>query len=225
MAGEAIPVLEAGKDRAVTWRTLLASILGLLLGLQSWKLAEFGFAAGIPWYGVVWILSSQVLLGFSIGLTSGSAWTWKRGFVLGLVFSIPSAAVAMGQKHTALSIAAIAAALMSGPLIALVVDSLFAKQPQPQTVIEEVKHRVFSRTGLRLETEKEFLDVLDAQRAQCGRRGFGFATAERIIWRELLDLELQDLDEQMLRLRQLAEEEGAASLAPKPADATRRPNA
>ncbi len=209
MAGEAIPVLEAGKDRGATRRTLLASALGLLLGLQSWKLAEFGFAASIPWYGVVWILSSQVLLGFSIGLTSGCAWTWKRGFVLGLVFSIPSAAMATGQKHPALCIAAITEALLAGPLIALVVDSLFAKEPQPDTAVREVKRHAFSRTGQRLETEKEFLDVLDAQRAQCGRRGFGFATEDRIIWRELLDLELQDLDEQMLRLRRLAEAEGS----------------
>jgi hypothetical protein len=219
MAGEAIPVLEAGKDRGATRRILLASVLGLLLGLQSWKLAEFGFAARIPWYGVLWILSSQVLLGFSTGLTSGCAWTWKRGFVLGLIFSVPSAAMAIGQKHTALCIAAIAEALVAGPLIALVVDSLFVKEPQPETAIEAVKLRAFSRTGQRLETEKEFLDVLYAQRAQCGRRGFGFATEERIIWRELLDLELQDLDEQMLRLRQLAEAEGA-----KPVEMTRRRN-
>lgn len=209
MGGEAIPVLEAGKDRGATRRVLLASGLGLLLGLQSWKVAEFGFAARIPWYGLVWILSSQVLLGFSVGITSGCAWTWKRGFVLGLVFSIPSAALAMGQKHTALCIMAITEALVAGPLIALVVDSLFIKEPKPEAAIEEVKRPTFSRTGQRLETEKEFLDVLEAQRAQCGRRGFGFATEERIIWRELLDLELQDLDEQMTRLRQLAEAEGS----------------
>ena len=203
MAGEAIPVLEAGKDRGATRRTLLASALGLLLGLQFWKLAEFGFAATIPWYGVAWILSSQVLLGTSTGLTSGFAWDWKRGFVLGLVFSIPSAAIAMGRSHTALCIAAIAEGLVAGPLIALLVDSLFATAPR-LAEIREVKRRVFSRTVERLESEKELLDALAAKRAECRRPGFGIASEERIVWRELLDLELQDLDEQMSRLREEA---------------------
>src|SRR5260370_3861603 len=168
MAGEAIAVLEAGKDRGATRKILLATAFGLLLGLQSWKMEECGFAARIPWFGVVWILSSQVLLGFSTGVTSGCAWTWKRGFMLGLVFSIPSAAMAMGQNHTALCIAAITEGLVSGPLIALVVDSLFVKEPTPERAIEEVKRRTFSRTGHRLETEKEVLPPLDAQSAQSG---------------------------------------------------------
>ena len=40
MAGEAIPVLETGKDRGATRRTLLASALGLLLGLQFFDRLE-----------------------------------------------------------------------------------------------------------------------------------------------------------------------------------------
>uniref|UniRef100_Q01Y14 Uncharacterized protein n=1 Tax=Solibacter usitatus (strain Ellin6076) TaxID=234267 RepID=Q01Y14_SOLUE len=203
MAGEAIPVLEAGKDRGAARRALLASALGLLLGVQFWKLAEFGFAAAIPWFGVVWILCSQVLLGISTGLTSGCAWGWKRGFVLGLVFSIPSAAIAMGTNHTALCVAAIIEGLVAGPLIALVVDSLFVAELQPPE-IRKVKRHVFSRTGERLESEKELLDALAAERAECRRPGFGISSEERIIWRELLDLELQDLDEQMSRLREEA---------------------
>ena len=108
----------------------------------------------------------------------------------------------MGRNHTALWIAAIVEGLVAGPLIALLADSLFVPEPQAESPPTAVKHHVFSRTGERLENEKELLDALAAQRAECRRPGFGIASEERIIWRELLDLELQDLDEQMSRLRE-----------------------
>ena len=61
-----------------------------------------------------------------------------------------------------------------------------------------------STTWQRLAEEKACLEHLDAERAYRGDSGFGKATEDRIVWRELLDLELQDIDEQVTRICQAA---------------------
>src|SRR5208283_5595458 len=92
-------------------------------------LAKYGFVVSLPWYGSAWILLSQVFLGFSVGVTAGSTCWWKRGFVLGLVFSIPSAlgALALGLRWEAYGVAAITGGLVVGLLIALIADALFPR--------------------------------------------------------------------------------------------------
>ncbi|MDE3168045.1 MAG: hypothetical protein KGN36_19750 [Acidobacteriota bacterium] len=45
----------------------------------------------------------------------------------------------------------------------------------------------------------EFLDKLDRERQSCGNSSYEKAAEERIIWSELLDLELQDIDELLSR--------------------------
>lgn len=40
-------------------------------------------------------------------------------------------------------------------------------------------------------------------RVQYGEAGFAMASEDQIVWRELLDLELQDIDEQMARISSL----------------------
>jgi hypothetical protein len=55
-------------------------------------------------------------------------------------------------------------------------------------------------TWQRLAEEKACLEQLDAERAQRGDSSYGKATEDRIVWSELIDLELQDIDEQVRRI-------------------------
>ena len=207
-----MPILESKADQSAVRRILLATGLGAIFGFQSWRLAKCAFAVSIPWYGLAWILLSYVILGFSIGATAGSTCWWKRGLVLGLVFSIPSAfgALALGLRW-APGVAAIAGGLVVGLLIALIADALF---PRPRGSTDQhcpVSGRPLktgnakcsaSTTWQRLAEAKARLEHLDAERAYRGDPGFGKTTEERIVWGELIYLELQDIDEQVIRIGQ-----------------------
>ena len=48
------------------------------------------------------------------------------------------------------------------------------------------------------------LEGLDWERSSCGDPTLGKAIEKRIVWRELLDLELQEFDEQIERLSEVA---------------------
>jgi len=48
------------------------------------------------------------------------------------------------------------------------------------------------------------LEGLERERSSCGDPILGKAIEKRIVWRELLDLELQDFDEQIGRLSEVA---------------------
>jgi hypothetical protein len=76
-------------------------------------------------------------------------------------------------------------------------------RPQP----EEVSGTVVSR---RLAHEFCCLETIACQRAAWGDPGFGKAIEDRIIWRELIDLELQEVDAQFDR------PDWAESLRPRP---------
>jgi len=181
--------------------------LGAIFGFQSWRLAEYGFAIPIPWCGLTWILLGHMLLGLSVAATVGSARWWKRGFVLGLVFSIPSAfgAVAMGLRWAPYGVAAITEGLVVGLLIAFIADVLL---PPRSTRLSNAPR---SAAWQRLAEEKACLEHLDAERAYRRDSAFGKTTEDRVVWGELLDLELQDIDEQVQRIRQGA---GGASGPP-----------
>ena len=56
----------------------------------------------------------------------------------------------------------------------------------------------------RLAQEKSLLDQLDSEREYRGDSSFQKTAEDRIVWGELLDLELQDFDEQLNRIRQTA---------------------
>jgi len=214
--GDAMPILESKADQSAIRRILLATGLGAIFGLHSWRLAKYGFAVSFPWYGPVWILLSQVFLGFSVGVTAGLTCWWKRGFVLGLVFSIPSAfgALALGLKWAPYGVAAITGGLVVGLLIALIADALFPNtrtstdRPSPGRLLgtgNAKSEKCSAQTNWqRLAEEKACLEHLDAERACRGDSGFGKTTEDRIVWGELLDLELQDIDEQVSRICQAA---------------------
>ncbi len=57
----------------------------------------------------------------------------------------------------------------------------------------------------RLADEKACLDYLDQERSRVGDLNFGRTLEDKTIWRELLDLELQEADERIERIREAAE--------------------
>ena len=64
-----------------------------------------------------------------------------------------------------------------------------------------------ARTSLlheRLVKAAACLEGLDWERSSCGDPILGKVIERRIVWRELLDLELQDVDEQIERLSEVA---------------------
>jgi hypothetical protein len=56
----------------------------------------------------------------------------------------------------------------------------------------------------RLAKAAAYLERLDVERISHGDPNLGRSIEERIIWRELLDLELQDFDEEIERLSEVA---------------------
>jgi hypothetical protein len=56
----------------------------------------------------------------------------------------------------------------------------------------------------RLAEEKARLDVLQAERDRLGDPAYEKAAEDEIIWNELVELELQDIDEQLTRIRNSA---------------------
>ena len=56
----------------------------------------------------------------------------------------------------------------------------------------------------RLAKAVAYLERLDVERFSHGNPNLGKSVEERIIWRELLDLELQEFDEQIERLSEVA---------------------
>lgn len=57
----------------------------------------------------------------------------------------------------------------------------------------------------RLSAAKESLDYLEAERARREDSGFGILIEQQIIWRELLELELQDAEERIKKMCDAAE--------------------
>jgi hypothetical protein len=58
---------------------------------------------------------------------------------------------------------------------------------------KKIRERLAERTAR--------LNDLDAERERCGDPGFGKTIEHRVIWGELLELELQEIDEQVSRIR------------------------
>jgi hypothetical protein len=147
-------------------------------------------------------------------LATGPQW-WKRGLVFGPVFGIP---VAIGGYAVALpwapcGAAAIATGVVGGLLIPFVADALLPRtriSADRRSPVSELLSGVgnaesgkcaASPIRQRLAEEQGRLARLDAERERRGDSGFGKATEDRIVWGELLELELQDIDEQLSRIR------------------------
>jgi hypothetical protein len=69
------------------------------------------------------------------------------------------------------------------------------------TVSRKPGNRPFSAIRQRLVDENVALVKLDAERERLHDSHFAAVAEQRIVWSELLDLELQDIDEQVSRIR------------------------
>lgn len=136
------------------------------------------------------------------------AGTW--GIVLGLFFGVPPAwaATGMGLPWMPYGTAVIIVGLMAGLLIAFTVEALFPRPGEeeapsalPQLRIDALAPKSTKNPAAairqRLAEEKANLDRLDDQRQRLMGSGYGKAVEERIVWNELLELELQDVDDQI----------------------------
>jgi hypothetical protein len=100
--------------------------------------------------------------------------------------------------------AAVAAGLTGGILIAVVLGRCRRAARTHTDCCDSSNQKPEScgtnATRQRLEEEKASLDKLDRERERRGDPGFDRTTEERVVWGELLELELQDLDEQLSRI-------------------------
>jgi hypothetical protein len=149
------------------------------------------------------------MLGVSVAITAGFSQWRRRGWVLGLIFSVPTALGmhALGLRWVPYSLAVIASGLVTGLLVAFLTDTLApykktstsqrSLQPHRSNEVQRPNSRESQMDAIRqrLAEEKVCLDSLDSERKRRGDSSFGRATEDRVIWRELLELELQAIDE------------------------------
>lgn len=219
-----MPIPDAKTTRAVR-KTWLAASMGAIFGLQMWRLAVAAPALSVPWYGLVWIFYSQVMLGLGIGVPGTGRW-WKRGTAWGLVCGIPSAfgAHALGLPWLPYAIAPVVFSLCSGVVMAFLADALFppaaisagvpASAPEelgagvanPEAETCPDKPNPSEPVRKRLAEGNAELEYLDAERELRADPGFGRTTEDRIIWSELIELELQEIDELESRICDGADE-------------------
>ena len=127
------------------------------------------------------------------------------GAIVGLFFGVPPAwgAHDMGLPWMPYGVGVVAMCLVAGLLIAFTIESicppglLSSDQHSAEPDMHQAAPNPVRR---RLAQGKAGLDHLDAMRQRPGATGFGTATEDRIVWGELLDLELQDIDEQVSRI-------------------------
>ena len=131
---------------------------------------------------------------------------WKNGLVLVLALGVPTAlrGYALGLRWSSYGLAIMVTGLVVGLLMAL--RALAGERCLPRSAERENAGDVRpqrARGGIcdRLTDEKAQLELLDAERARRRSAMFGKAVEDRIIWGELLDLELQNIDELLARQR------------------------
>ena len=145
----------------------------------------------------------RLALGGAIGVIFGFQ-CWRIAMY---GFSIP-----FGLRPAVFGLVAVGAGLIAGLLIALFVNRpahetprLDSPVPVPVLHVRTPESSALGMIRRRLATRKARLDRLDAERKSRAGNGAACIIGDRIIWGELLELELQDLDEQVSRLsRQLA---------------------
>ncbi len=78
----------------------------------------------------------------------------------------------------------------------------WASEPQPLSADsrDQIEPGPANQLRHRLSDEMHCLEQLDSERQLRGDPGFGKATEDRIVWGELLELELEQIDEEMNRM-------------------------
>ena len=138
------------------------------------------------------------------------------GAVFGLLFGLPPAIAiySAGAPFIPWSAGVLVIGLFAGYLLAFLLLS-FVYRPFVTMVTVPRSDRPAPRvvhpprngknpatvTGLRMAEEKARLDHMEAERNARHDRSFEKVTEQRIIWSELLELELEDLDERVDRMR------------------------
>gem|GEM_PF-1483070 len=122
------------------------------------------------------------------------------------------AAQAFGWVWVPYGVVSITAGLAAGLFIAFLADALFPSKvfsahrssPASDTLGDRanLKAEPCSADTLRqrMSEEKAALEHLDAERQRRGDSRFGKTTEDRIVWGQLIDLELQEIDEQVSRI-------------------------
>jgi hypothetical protein len=205
-----VAILKSETQGTVVRRILLGSGLGNLFGLQACRLAGYFTGNAVPRLGLAWILVSHALLGITIAGTSGLARWWKRGLPLGVLFAIPAATFSYAMGWQSAGIAETITGAVAGLLIALLVDAMLPGAPRPLAAAapsvpgreaHPVEHSGPSGADIRkrLSEGEAELDRLAGERRRRGDPHFGKAVEDRIVWGELLELELQEIDERVSR--------------------------
>jgi len=219
-----MPILEVKASGSAARSILLAGGLGAVFGFQAWQLAEFAFGVSMPWYGWLWLFLSQALLGLGIGAIGAPRTRWTCAAPLALALSAPSVwgALALGLRWAPYGVAIVTFSLAAGILNTFVTNTLFPRartEPAAQALPAQRPAAVRPRAvkcaagalRQRLADEKARLEFLDAERVRRRSPGFGRQSGDRIVWGELLELELQIVDEELNRIRDTVGHNGAAS--------------
>ena len=197
-----MPIRKSEAEGPVARRILLGAGLGCLFGLQTCRLAIYLSGNSLPRFSLAWALASHGVLGIAVAGTAGLALWWKRGIPLGLLFAIPGATLAYAVGWVWAGASELVAGAVAGLLIALLVDVVLPKmRPAIREVDTEAARNDAPAADIRrrLSEGQAALERLDAERQRKGDPRLGKAAEDRIVWGELLELELQDIDERVSR--------------------------
>jgi hypothetical protein len=197
-----MPIRTLESEGPVARRILLGAGLGCLFGLQACRLAIYLSNNSLPRFGLAWILASQGVLGIATAGTTGLARWWKRGIPLGLLFATPGATLAHAVGWLWAGAAELVAGAVAGLLIALLVDVVLPKMRPAIRAVDGGASRDEAPAAdirRRLSEGQAALERLDAERQRRGDPRLGKTAEDRIVWGELLELELQDIDERVSR--------------------------
>jgi len=140
-------------------------------------------------------------MGATIGAFRVLRW-WKRGLLIGLLLSpVTVAALTIGGTRLVFGLAAMTATVVCGVIISRITDAIFPistpVQPDQSPALKPVSFSPRPVTSVkdRLADGKACLDYIAGERTHSGDPHFGQETEDRIVWGELLELELQAIDE------------------------------
>jgi hypothetical protein len=181
----------------------LGTVLGCAFGFQACRLVAYLSGGSLSGYELAWIFASHALLGPAIAATAGRASWWQRGLPLGLLLAAPGAAFLYATGRGSLGASLAIAQPLAGLLIALLVDfARPAARPAARTHSADGSRHEPSAADIRhrLREGHTELQRLDDERRRTGNPRLGRTVEDRIVWGELLELELQDIDERVGRM-------------------------
>jgi hypothetical protein len=182
-------ILESKANRCTIRRVSLATGIGAVFGFQAWRLAVSGFPVPMAWSVALWVFLRHVALGFTVALS------------------------VQDPLRLPLALAVCAGSMAAGVLIALLTDCICPRTPAPSGDLDSaaeppcafedsgVRPRQANASARRLADAKIRLERLDAERELRHNPAYCQTAEDRIVWRELLELELQDIDDRVGRLR------------------------